>query len=112
MRVEVVKRGHTHWHRIVHGDNELDFSIAVANGSSARPGSVMADLLEVTAQPFEHVDDRLLVLRRARPVEAMATPTAPMTNPRTFVPRLSQHGDTPVGARSAGRLSGVENVGS
>lgn len=57
MRVEVVKPGHTRWYRIVRGDDERGFSIAAVERILSEAGIDMADLLEVTAQPFEHVDE-------------------------------------------------------
>jgi hypothetical protein len=51
-RVEVVHRGHTHWYRIVHGDNQLDWlTIAAVQRLLGEAGIDMADLIEVTDQP-------------------------------------------------------------
>jgi hypothetical protein len=50
-RVEVVKRGHTHWYRIVHGDSEIDWlSIAAVERILGEAGIGIADLVQVTAK--------------------------------------------------------------
>lgn len=57
-RVEVVKRGSTHWYRIIQGDNELDWlSIAAVHRVLGEAGIDMADLTEVTDRPPAPVDN-------------------------------------------------------
>ena len=51
-RVEVVRRGHTRWYRLVHGDNQLDWlTIAAVQRLLSEAGIDLADLIEVTDQP-------------------------------------------------------------
>jgi hypothetical protein len=48
-RVEVIRRGHTHWYRLVHGDNQLDWlTIAAVQRLLGEAGIDMADLIEVS----------------------------------------------------------------
>ncbi len=57
-RVEVVQRGHTPWYRILHGDSEIDWlSIAAVERILSEAGIDVADLIEVTEQPFGPVDN-------------------------------------------------------
>jgi bifunctional non-homologous end joining protein LigD len=50
-RVEVVRRGHTHWYRILHSESEIDWlSIAAVERILDEAGINMADLIETTAQ--------------------------------------------------------------
>ena len=57
-RVEVVQRGRTRWYRIVHGDSEIDWlSIAAVERILSEAGIDVADLIEVTDQPSEPVDN-------------------------------------------------------
>jgi hypothetical protein len=47
--VEVVRRGHTLWYRLVHGDNQLDWlTIAAVQRLLGEAGIDLADLIEVT----------------------------------------------------------------
>jgi hypothetical protein len=57
-RVEVVRRGRTHWYRIVHGDNQLDWlTIAAVGRILGEAGIDLADLVEVTDPPSGPVDN-------------------------------------------------------
>ena len=50
-RIEVVRRGHTHWYRIRHGKSEIDWlSIAAVERILGEAGIDVADLIEVTVQ--------------------------------------------------------------
>ena len=56
-RVEVVRRGHTHWYRVLHGDNQLDWlTVAAVQRVLGEAIVDMADLVAVTDGP--PVDDR------------------------------------------------------
>jgi bifunctional non-homologous end joining protein LigD len=51
-RVEIVKRGQTHWYRIVHGANAIDWlSIAAVERILAEACIDMADLVDATTTP-------------------------------------------------------------
>jgi hypothetical protein len=51
-RVEVIKRGRTRRHRVIHGDNELDWlSIAAVQRILTEADVDLADLTEVADQP-------------------------------------------------------------
>lgn len=50
-RIEVVRRGHTHWYRILHGESEIDWlSIAAVERILGEAGIDIADLIEITVQ--------------------------------------------------------------
>ena len=50
-RVEIVKRCQTHWHRIVHGDNQLEWiSIAAVERILAEASIDMADLVAAKSE--------------------------------------------------------------
>ncbi len=47
----MLRRGHTHWYRILHGDNQLDWlTIAAVQRLLGEAGIDMANLVEVTDQ--------------------------------------------------------------
>jgi len=51
-RIEIVKRGQTHWYRIVHGDSEIEWlSIAAVERILPEAGIDMTDLLEASSEP-------------------------------------------------------------
>jgi hypothetical protein len=51
-RVEIVKRGQTHWYRIVHADNEIDWlSIPAVERILAEAGIDMADFVDARPEP-------------------------------------------------------------
>ena len=51
-RVEIVKRGQTHWYRIVHGDNTIGWlSIAAVERILAEADVNMADLVDARTEP-------------------------------------------------------------
>lgn len=53
-RVEIVRRGQTHWYRILHGESEIDWlSIAAVERILSEAGIDMADLVQITAPPSE-----------------------------------------------------------
>ena len=58
-RVEVVRRGRTHWYRIVHRDNQLDWlTIAAVQRILSEAGIDLADLVEDADPPPRSVDNR------------------------------------------------------
>ena len=58
-RVEVARRGRTHWYRIVHRDNQLDWlTIAAVQRILGEAGIDLADLVEVADPPPRSVDNR------------------------------------------------------
>jgi bifunctional non-homologous end joining protein LigD len=57
-RVEVVRRGHTHWYRLLHGDNQLDWlTIAAVQRLLGEAGIALAALIEVTDPRPEPADN-------------------------------------------------------
>jgi hypothetical protein len=51
-RVEIVKRGQTHWYRLVHGGNVIDWlSIAAVERILTDAGVDLADLVEAPTKP-------------------------------------------------------------
>jgi hypothetical protein len=48
--VQVVKRGRSHWYRVVHGDNVIDW-LSIAAVERIQAGIDMAELAEVADDP-------------------------------------------------------------
>ena len=56
-RVEAVKPGRTHWYRVTHVGNDVDWlSIAAVQRILGQAGVGMADLIEAPTNPAGHGD--------------------------------------------------------